>query len=272
MLFTKIVYFLMSHRTLSLLDEKLASGQEKLTTAEIAERLGLSTQAASNLLARWRSAGLVDRVARGHYVIRPLGLLGTRAASEDVALAVGAFFADKPHRIAYRSAFDYHGMLSHPTRTIQVASSRQVTAKRLSGRPLRTVLELPETIFVGSEDAGYEARVSSMERSLLDGAARMDLIGGVDVLAEALCSRSVDPAELERLAREIGAGPGLRRLGTLADQLEIPGLAGGLSPIVSPNGDIKLDPKAIGGGMFRDRRWRVAWPVDPEEVVEGLRH
>jgi predicted transcriptional regulator of viral defense system len=109
------------NRTLQLLDDKLTKGQAGLTSREVRERLGLSPQAASNLLTRWRDAGLLDRVAPGHYAIRQLGLLGTRAVSEDIALAVGAFFADEPHRIAYRSALDYHGLLTRPARAIQVA-------------------------------------------------------------------------------------------------------------------------------------------------------
>jgi hypothetical protein len=80
----------------------------------------------SNLLTRWREAGLVDRVAPGHYAIRQIGLL--------------------------------------------------------------------------------------------DGAARMDLIGGANVLAEALSAAQPDPAVLERLAQEIGAAAALRRIGSLADQ------------------------------------------------------
>lgn len=262
----------MTERTLKILDEKLASGQTRLTTGEIRDQLGLSSQAASNLLARWRATGLVDRVARGHYVIRQLGVLGTRAASEDVALAVGAFFAGEPHRIAYRSALDHHGMLLHPARTIQIASPRQVALRQLSGRPVRTVLESQRTILVGGEDAGHGARVSSVERSLLDAAARLDLIGGVAILAEALGSRSVEPGHLEQLAHQLEAGPALRRLGTLADHLAIPGLAARLSPIALPASDIQLDPEEeAGDAPFRDRRWRVVWPAEPDQIAEALR-
>jgi hypothetical protein len=44
----------------------------------------------------------------------------TRPASQDIALAVAAVFGSEPHRIAYRSALDHHGLRSHPARTIQV--------------------------------------------------------------------------------------------------------------------------------------------------------
>jgi predicted transcriptional regulator of viral defense system len=262
----------MPNRTLQLLDDKLTTGQTGLTTREVRERLGLSPQAASNLLSRWREAGLVDRVAPGHYAIRQLGLLGTRAASEDVALAVGALFAGEPHRIAYRSALDHDGLLTHPARTIQVACPREVTVKQLSGRPLQTIIEPETTVLVGAEEAGHGAWVSSVERSLLDGAARMDLIGGANVLAEALSAAQPDPADFQRLAQEIGAAAPLRRIGSLADQLPVASLADQLQPLAAPTSDIQLEPRnpAAGGGAFRDRKWRVVWAQSPSEIAEGL--
>jgi len=93
------------------------------------------------MLSRLVAPGLVDRLARGRYAIRPIGALGTRAASEDVALAVAATFDRQPHRIAYRSALDHHGLIDHPSREIIVALDRSTSTKHVSGRRLRTVLE-----------------------------------------------------------------------------------------------------------------------------------
>lgn len=262
----------MPNRTLQLLDDKLTAGYARLTSRDVREQFGLSPQATSNLLTRWREAGLVDRVAPGHYAIRQLGLLGTRAASEDVALAVAAFFADEPHRIAYRSALDHHGLLIRPARTIQVASPRKVTVKQLSGRPLQTIIEPQETVLVGAEEAGHGALLSSVERCLLDGAARMDLIGGADVLAEALTVAQPDPAALQDLAQELGAAAALRRIGSLADQLPILSLADRLQPLAPSTSDIQLEPRnpATGKRPFRDRKWRVVWAQAPSAIADGL--
>jgi predicted transcriptional regulator of viral defense system len=263
----------MSNYSLKVLDDKLATGDARLTTRELQEQLGISPQSASNLLARWREAGLVDQVARGHYAIRQLGLLGTRAASEDIALAVGAFFAGEPHRIGYRSALDCHGLLTHPARTIQVACPRRITAKQLSGRALQTILEPQGTVVIGAEDAGHGAFVSGIERSLLDAAMRLDLVGGVNVLAEALSAADVDPEVLSDLARDLGATTALRRIGSLADQLRLPGLEERLEPAATPARSIQLDPRSptASDHVFRDRRWRVVWPTPPRQLAEALR-
>jgi predicted transcriptional regulator of viral defense system len=228
----------------------------------------MSPQAASNLLRRWREAGLVDQVASGHYVIRQIGLLGTRAASEDVALAVGAFFASLPHRIAYRSALDHHGLVLHPVRTIQVACSRAVAVETLSGRRLQTIRESNATVRIEAETAGHGALVSTVERALLDGASRPELIGGIDVLATALSIAQVDPERLVTIAHDLDAAPALRRIGSLVDQLAIPGLAEQLEPLRPPKSDLDLEPReAKGPGAFRDPRWRMRWSLEPSELA-----
>src|SRR6266516_6028880 len=136
----------MRHPAISFLDSRLAVGQGTLTSRELRDELGISPQAASNLLARWRRAGLVDQVARGRYAIRQLGLLGTRASSEDVALAVAALVGEEPHRIAYHSALDFHGLLTRPVRTVQISSPRRFASVAISGRPLKVVHESERTV------------------------------------------------------------------------------------------------------------------------------
>ena len=57
---------------------------------------------------------LVDRVARGRYAIRQIGLLGTRASSEDVALAVAALDRADSRGAHFRSDFPETGSLEEP--------------------------------------------------------------------------------------------------------------------------------------------------------------
>jgi predicted transcriptional regulator of viral defense system len=253
------------------LDDRLAVGKTTLTSRELQEELGISPTAASNLLTRWRRAGLVDQVARGRYAIRQIGLLGTRASSEDVALAVAALVDGRAHRIAFHSALDFHGLLTRPVRTIQIASPHRFASTEVSGRPLTVVFEQADTVGIGTGDAGFGARVSNLERALLDAAARPDLVGGYFPLAEALAASDADPARLRDLAEELSAGPALRRIGSLADRLELPGLAGKLKPLTAPDWDLDMDPGLKeSSNAFRDGDWRIRWPVDPRELAEEI--
>jgi len=253
------------------LDDRLAVGKTTLTSRELREELGISPSATSNLLARWRRAGLVDRVARGRYAIRQIGLLGTRASSEDVALAVAALVGGRAHRIAYHSAMDFHGLLTRPVRTVQIASPHRFTSGALSGRPLKVVFEHTDTIGLGVEPAGYGAIAANLERTLLDAAARPDLVGGYFPLAEALTGSDPSATRLLDLAEQLDAGPALRRIGSLADRLALVGLAGELKPLAPPRWDLDLDPGLRESSVaFRDSMWRIRWPVKPGVVAQEI--
>ncbi len=104
-------------------------------------------------LARSRCSRTLGRHAA---LRRPLG---TRAAAEDITLAVGAVFGGRPHRIVYRSALDWHGLLEHPSRRIVLAVDKRPGLRELSGRPLRLVLEQAEQIELAAIDAGHQARL-----------------------------------------------------------------------------------------------------------------
>ncbi len=252
---------------LEFLNELVSEGLIQFTSAEAGERLRRSAAATGNLLARLVRDGLLDRVRRGHYSIRQLGTLGTRAAAESVLLSVAAGFRDVPHRVAYRTALDQLDLLAHPSRSIQVALAKPTRSETLSGRRLTVVQEPHLALDVGAkkQDGVF---ISDLERSLLDAAARPDLVGGIAVLAEALgaaSSRGVDADRLTSYALALTWGPALRRIGSLADTLNIAGLAGRLEPLSKPSGDIDLEP-GHEASSYRDAKWWVRWDQLPSEL------
>lgn len=260
------------NRYIELLDELALEGKEVFTTHDVQELGQFSPQAASNLLTRLVHQGLVDRVARGRYVLRPFGALGTRAVAEDVALAVGAAFIGKPHRIAYRSALDWHGLLDHPSRQIVVATDKRPGLRQLSGRPLRVVLEQPDRIELGAIDAGHGARVSSLERALVESAARPGLAGGIHVVAGALARARANPDALGEIAQALGARSALHRLGSIAERLDVHPFADQLEPLSSIGRAVPLDPElADDADGWRDDKWGVDWPFPAEELEESVR-
>jgi predicted transcriptional regulator of viral defense system len=256
---------------LRLLDHLVAEGALQFTASEAEARLGRSRTGTANLLRRLMREGLIDRVRRGHYAIRQLGTLGTAAAAEDVLLAVAAGFAGTPHRVAYRSALDQLDLLSHPSRTIQVALARPTRTATLSGRPLITVVEPEAALSIGSRKRDGTA-ISDLERALLDAAARPELAGGAAILAEALtaASKRADPDRLMDHARQLAWGPALRRIGSIADALELEGLAGRLRPLSRPTSDLALEP-GQEASAWRDSRWWIRWSQTPDELQNVVR-
>lgn len=257
---------------LSLANDLVARGRSIFTFEEVERRLGKSKTATANLLNRMQKAGLVDRVRRGHYAVRQLGVLGTPAVAEDVALSVGAAFQGLPHRIAWRSALYEHDLIVHPARTIQVATIRRVRTKTLSGRRLKVVIEPMEKLDVGRIPT-RNSYISDLHRAVLDAAHRPQLVGGAEVLAEAVATAAPDLKSdiLIGYATRLDYAAALRRLGSLADTLTLHPLAGALKPIKRITADLDLEPGSNETVALRDSRWRVRWPrtVDELQAVVG---
>ena len=260
--------FYTPQQSLTLANELVADGRSTFTFEEVQKHLGKSKTATANLLKRMEKAGLVDRVRRGHYAVRQLGVLGTSAAAEDVALSVGAALKGLPHRIAYRSALYEHDLLVHPSRSIQVATERRVRTKTISGRALHIVIESREKLHVGQVPLGT-SYLSDRHRAVLDAAQRPRLVGGLEVLAEAFAVATPDlnADTLREYARRLGWAAALRRLGSLADTLALGPLAGALKPIKPITADLNLEPGTQEPTLWRDSRWRVRWPRTVEELL-----
>lgn len=257
---------------LELVDDFVADGKTHFTFDEARRRVGRSPPATANLLRRMVASGLVDRVRRGHYVVRQFGVLGTRAAADDLAIAVAAAFSHRSHRMAYRTALAEHDLLAHPVRTVYVAAIKRMRVKALSGRPLHTVTESEKIIQIGAIARG-PSWISNIERAILESAARPDLGGGAAVLAEAVtsASRNVDADCITDYARRLGWAAALRRIGSIVDALEIEGLAGRLQPLRPPVADLDLEPSIDSSRVWRDARWRVRWALSPAELANVTR-
>ena len=252
---------------LRLANELSAKGQTHFTFDEAVSRLKKTPTATANLLQRMMEDGLVDRVRHGHYVLRALGVLGTPSAAEDIALAVRSAFQGVPHRLAYRTALFEHDLISHPLRIIQVASSRRTRTTNLSGWSLKVVLERSEHLSIGSMPWN-KTQISDIERAVLDAAHRPLLVGGIEVVAESLGAAvsKLRPAILMDYASNLNRAAALRRIGSLADNLELAGLQNQIKPIKPPTSDIELEPGATTDTVWRDARWRLRWPFAIEEL------
>jgi predicted transcriptional regulator of viral defense system len=251
-----------SDRALKLLDRFANEGRTAFSAADVRHELGTSPQATSNLLKRWTTVGLVDRLAAGRYAVRQIGALGTAAVWDDLGSAVAAVFVGHPHRIGFLTALDHHGLLVRPARPVQVASPYRPREKALSGRPLRVIREGGSTVLIGTEPLG-PSRIATVERALLDVASRPALAGGAARVAEALAAAH-RVVGLRDLAGQIKADPAYRRIGSLATTLSLP-VGRDLEPPAWRT-LIELDRRARDEDGWVDKTWGVAWPYPASEL------
>lgn len=254
---------------IDLLDALAAEGRSTVTAAEVRERLGVSPQAASNLLARLVRDGFVERIRRGEYILQPLGELGVSAVAGDrLAEAIVLVVGDRAHRLCYRTALHEHGLLTRPGRAIQVAVDRRLRVPSLGGRLLESIIEDPRRIDVGTERLG-EARISTVERALLESAQVPRRVGGIASVAEALAGAEPRSTHLQSLASRLGLEVGLRRLVSLDDRLHI-GHIGTVRLPQRSGRPLPLDPIDARQDGFLDQEHDVRWPGDPEELEEVI--
>ncbi len=259
-------------RQLELIDTLVAEGREEFTFEDAQTTLGGTSASVANVLRGLTEKGLVDRLSRGHYAVRPLGSLGTSAVTDNLSLSVGAAFQGREHRIAYLSALSELGVLSHPVRPVFVACTKQVRLRAIGKRPLRVVIERPETIHLEAQPVGRSWR-SSLERALFECAMRIDLTGSVERLAEALAAsvEEVDPKKIAALTRAFGhrGQAAERRLVSLGRALDLPlGLdlkIGVRRPVIG------LDPRDSRVEWI-DPDLRVAWNTTADELQAVVRN
>ena len=222
------MHFESPQQGLALANNLVAEGRLTFTFEEVEKRLGKSKTATANLLKRMQTAGLIDRVRRGHYAVRQLGVLGTPVAAEDVALSVGAALKGLPHRIAYRSALYEHDLVVHPARSIGWLGKLPIEApfvfhnarKLFRAEPISRGLDVLKSVMASDEpshratihgsltwmsfgDGNWPILLSARERAILelvDELPDKETFHQADVLMEGLVNLS--PRRMSRCLRQ----------------------------------------------------------------------
>lgn len=250
-----------------LVDALAAEGRREVSADEVRVRLGLSAQAASNVLTRLARDGLVEKVRRGVYLLRPLGELGvTSLASDRLAEVVDLAVGDRDYRICFRTALTEHGLLTRPGQRVQVAVTRRLFVKTLGDRPLESIIEKPSTIHLGTQRQS-KSMVSTIERALLESAQTPRRVGGIAVVAEALAASSPNPAGIVELSGVLHFDAALRRLVSLDRLLKL-GKLDSVELEPRPTRMLMLDPTDDRSDGPIDTETSVRWPFPVDELLQ----
>lgn len=230
-----------------------AERRRSVTSREVIEQFHWPEPMASNVLSDLASKQWLRRVARGVYEFLPAETGGFRLDDPWPALATWT----AKYYVGFRSAAYQHGLTPDRPGRVQVAVPFGIHRPRSWGETPIALFHQRDYSEIGVEPvvvAGWEVRVSDPERTVLDGAIQAKRIGGISELAREL-SRAhpdLDWTALVTYATTLRRGLiGLRRLGALAELLELPRPKDVEAAVGQPRSRLYLGETAIYGAAGR---------------------
>lgn len=176
-------------------------------------------------LALLRLKGWIERIRPGLYAVIPLSS-GTARTPQLHEYLVAMRLVD-PAAIAFFSAMNYHGLTEQLPREVYVATDHRVTGTRRAsiGFAYRIISLRPQRFFGLRKEWINESpfEITDLEKTLVDGLALPQYVGGVGIIAQALAHSwpRIDEPRLHDYAVRIGVSAVVKRLGFLLEALRI---------------------------------------------------
>ncbi len=209
-------------------------------------------------LARLEKKGWIARIKPGLYVPIPLssGTTGTPQLHEFLV----AMTLVQPAAIAYFSAMNYHGFTEQIPRQVFITTDHKVSrpSKESLGVSYRIVSQRPQRFFGLRTEWINESpfQITDPEKTLVDGLALPEYVGGVGMIAHALLQSwsAIDEKRLHDYVLRMGTSAVAKRLGFLQERLAL-GNPEALRNSAGPStGYPRLDPTLPAQGTH-NRRW-----------------
>jgi predicted transcriptional regulator of viral defense system len=255
-------------------------GKQVFTTGDAQAVLGRARHSANKLLARLSGKRWLLRLRRGLYLILPLeaGVEGTYSVHPFRIVP----YLVTPHALAYWTALSYYDYTEQMPGTIFVATTAEPTTGELTidelGLRYRFVTLVPDKFFGHQRiwTEGQEVTITDRAKTVLDCLDHPEYCGGVVEAAkglhEGLSQEHFSPQKLTEYAGRIKNRAILKRMGYLAELLELPVVdeIERWQALLS-TGYSLLDPLAGDQGPY-DSRWRLRLNHTPADLTDWLVH
>lgn len=238
------------------------SGQAVFRLADVQAVTGLSDVSVASFVRNLVDRGLATRVKPGLYVLVPSELGSATTYLGDPYVLAREIIHPWDYYLSHGSAMDIHRMTSQPRLAVTISTPAVRRPLWVHGTEYRFVRWHPEkdfgveSLWVTKQDS---VRVSSIERTVVDGLERPRYCGGVAEVALGLWRRhaDVDLTRLSAYAVELGVAAVCKRLGFVLELLEV-GDPAVIDPLRerSKGVHVLLDPLLPAEGPYNGR-WRV---------------
>ncbi len=251
-----------------------AERADEVALADIRRRARASPGFARKLAHSLVRKGWLQRLGGGRYLLNP-SQHGPEAVPDTDPLRFGRHLV-APYYFGFATAAELRGLLPQASRTYYLVSPRRSSARWHHAAEFRLVRTAPGHFF-GFEPLqrrGETLVVSDTERTVLDCLARPEFAGGLPGVVRILESAGgrLDWARLDRYLIRLGSRSLARRLGFLAEALDVGGAPRAWRQAHRATEDepyVPLGaPRQFGRRGTRDRRWRIIGNV-PEELLRA---
>lgn len=254
----------LSDRESKILSSMSFSGKTIFTIKDIEQHVAKPKNFLDNLVRkRW-----ILKVKKGVYVIVPFEAGETGAASYTVHSFIIASLLVKPYYVGYWSALNYHGLTDQTPPAVYIATANPRNSRRILNADFRFVTIPPRKMF-GVEETEIEkrkVRISSPEKTIVDCLDHPEHCGGVEEVAKAMyfAKDEIDFRKVILLAKKLGNSAVLKRLGYIAEALNLDDCAKLLSTAKLGSGYSLLDPTLPKRGQIREK-WKLVLnaSIDP---------
>ncbi|MFH1750086.1 MAG: type IV toxin-antitoxin system AbiEi family antitoxin [Candidatus Micrarchaeota archaeon] len=200
-----------------------SEGKTIFSIDELSEKIG-SRQKARRLVSNAARKGWLNRISKGIYLIMELG-----AGSKPVWTADSFFVASRlvsaPYYIGYYNMLNEYGWTEQMPLSVFVVTTGKMKARSIGGVKYHFV-SLANRKFFGTVTRfirGNRIAVSDQEKTIVDALDHPEYCGGIVEVAKCLlaASKDVDLKKLVSYAQRLGNSAVFKRLGYLAEALDI---------------------------------------------------
>ncbi len=238
-----------------------------VTVETMAATLGVTRGEASEVGSGLVSMGMATRLRRGLILLKPPAELGTPTLGEDAFISAMALVDPDQSYLGFYTALHHHALVVRPASTVFVATATRRRSRVIGGTEIRFVAVGGNRIF-GIERARDNLPWSDPERTLVDGLARPEYCGQMDVVVSAFhrLGSDLDVDRLRSYVEVYGVATVAKRAEYIMERLHI--ADGGPPPLAAARQrrSILLDPHGPPEGTLA-ARWEII-----DNVREGAWH
>jgi len=242
--------------------DKLASKGNTFTFRDAQEILGFDYSVIKVFLSRLEKRGWIERIEKGKYMIIPLGEEKGKYTLHEFIIAS---MLVSPYAIAYWSALNYHGMTEQIPTTVFIQTTSRKKRQKLNifGVDYQ-IVRITKRKFFGLKKEWIEENqiyITDKEKTIVDCLDKPQYCGGIIEVVKALKNEKYDKEKLSIYAKKIGNSGVLRRLGYLAEILDIDIKL----PEIKTRNYLYLDPTMPKQGR-KNAKWRLIVNLDEKDI------